>query len=234
MIQITPAEMLNIFFVGDNESVSKIPILTLPSENFGKLGGSGGSQQSQPHLKSTTTSAHQRSSSTSGSHGHFMIQNQNNPKNPTGCNQLPDMSEDLRQFNSQYLNRQGNAGKIPTNPHANGNPKQGAVSNLYDEKQYPPCDFEKMKRLDSANESPVPPHKTTGGQNPAQNIPPVLPPRGLEMSRSNGAQSQPSCQAAPDEREALQRRIKELEETLNHITLNSSQSTTTSSGTKAI
>ena len=185
---------------GDNESVSKIPILTLPSENFGKsqqqnTGNAAASQQQQQqqqqHLKSPSTSSHQRSASsvsTTAGTGHFMIPNQQQQPPPTpnhssklnpATSHLPDMSEDLRQFNSQYLSRSNAPGKMSSSQNSNPKP-------TYEDKQYPPCDFEKMKRLDSASGNPAAPgHNSSAGSQNSPNIPPVLPPRGLEMSRSS-------------------------------------------------
>merc|ERR1712226_651147 len=102
-----------------------------------------------------------------------------------------------------------------------------------------PCDFEKMKRLDSAASSATNPPPTVAAPH-SPSIPPVLPPRGLEMSRTSHStrdhstnQSQGQSVKDHDEREALQRRVKELEDTLHHLTVNG-QTTTTSNGTKNI
>ena len=123
------------------------------------------------------------------------------------------MNEDLRQFNSQYLNRQsGHGGKNSANQRA---------ATLFEDKpnsQPPPVDFERMKRLDSS---------TGGGVAPKcpSKIPPVVPPRGLEMrGLSTASNPQPSGQnlygnkVEIEDREALQKRIKELEEVLHRYT----------------
>ena len=188
---------------GDNESVSQIPILTLPSENFGKLSSSANGAQPHHFNKSGSSSSHQRSASVYAG-GHFA--SPQTPNSNQGSPHLHDMREDLRQFNSQYLNR-NNLPKSVNTSTPNQRPS------LPNEKIYPPCDFEKMKRLDSASSSAASPPN-------AANIPPVLPPRGLDMARS----SHPSYAQVPsDDREVLQRRIKELEEHLHSITVAASQ-----------
>ena len=130
--------------------------------------------------------------------------------------QVADMNEDLRQFNSQYLNRQsGHGGKNSTNHRATA---------LFDDKpnaQPPPVDFERMKRLDSSSGG-------GGGVKCPSKIPPVVPPRGLDMTRGSSGPSNSQSSTAnqnpygnkgdPEDREALQNRIKELEEVLHRYT----------------